>query len=81
MQVTASQLRQNIYRLLDRVLETGEPLEIVRKGRRLRLLPDEQPSRVAALEPHPDAVVGDPEDLVHLDWSTAWRPGPVDDRA
>lgn len=77
MDVTASQLRQNIYRLLDQVLETGEPLEIVRKGRRLRLVPDERPSRVAALEPHPGAVTGDPDDLVDLDWSSAWQPGPL----
>ncbi len=77
MTVTASELRQNIYRLLDRVLETGEPLEIERKGRRLRVIADDQPSRVAALRPHPDAVVGDPDDLVHVDWTGEWRPGPL----
>jgi antitoxin (DNA-binding transcriptional repressor) of toxin-antitoxin stability system len=73
MVVTASQLRQDIYRLLDRVLETGEPLEIERKGRRLRILADERPSRLAALVPHPGTVVGDPDDLIDLDWTDAWR--------
>jgi hypothetical protein len=34
MVVTASELCQNTYRLLDQVLETGVPLEIGRHGRR-----------------------------------------------
>lgn len=37
MAITASQLRQDVYRLLDHVLETGVPLEIERGGRRLRI--------------------------------------------
>ncbi|WP_370324392.1 type II toxin-antitoxin system Phd/YefM family antitoxin [Euzebya sp.] len=77
MVITASKLRQDIYRLLDQVLETGEPLEIERKGRRLRLVPDERPSRVAALDPHPGTILGDPEELIHHDWSGEWRPDPV----
>jgi hypothetical protein len=29
---------------------------------------------LAGLHQHPDAVVGDPKDLVHVDWSSEWRP-------
>ncbi len=32
MEVNPSELRQNIYNLLDQVIETGIPLEIKRKG-------------------------------------------------
>jgi len=39
--MTASKLRQNIYRALDEVIETGVPLEIERKGKRLRIVPVE----------------------------------------
>jgi hypothetical protein len=71
--VTPSQLRQNIYRLIDHVLDTGEPLEINRRGRRLRLvLDDPQPDRLAAIHANPDVIVGDPEELVSLDWSGEW---------
>jgi prevent-host-death family protein len=82
MAVTATELRQNIYKLLDRVLETGEPLEIERHGRRLRLVPAEF-DKLSLLEPHPDFIVGDPEDLVHMDWSHEWKPymGDEDDLA
>lgn len=74
MAVTASELRQNIYRLLDEVLDTGIPLEIERKGRRLRIVPPERTSKLDRVAEHDDYVVGDPEELVHLDWSEQWRP-------
>ncbi|MGI8575307.1 MAG: type II toxin-antitoxin system Phd/YefM family antitoxin [Egibacteraceae bacterium] len=74
MALTASELRQNIYRLLDEVLETGVPLEIERKGRTLRIVPTESGSRLARLTAHPEAIVGDPQELVHIDWSEYWRP-------
>jgi hypothetical protein len=72
--VTASELRQNIYRLLDQVLESGVPLEIERNGRRLRVVAADAPPKLDRVVGHPDYVVGDPEDLVHVDWSAEWRP-------
>ena len=73
MILTASKLRQDIYRVLDHVLETGEPVEIERNGRRLRIIADDPPSRLAQLVRRPDVVEGDAEDLVHLDWSSEWK--------
>jgi antitoxin (DNA-binding transcriptional repressor) of toxin-antitoxin stability system len=70
----ASELRQNIYRILDRVLETGEPVIIERKGRLLRIVTDEPPGRLASLRPNPDYLAADPDDVVHVDWSEEWRP-------
>ena len=75
MVVTASQLRQNIYRLLDEVLASGVPLEIERNGRRLRVVPADPPPKLSRLVPHPGFIVGDPEDLVHMDWSHEWSAG------
>jgi hypothetical protein len=76
MKVTASRLRENIYRLLDQVLETGTPVEIERRGRILKIVPADEPprSKLDRLEPHPGSIVGNPEDLVHLDWSSEWKP-------
>lgn len=75
MRVTASGLRQDIYRILDLVLETGEVVEIERKGKVLRIMPPEPLRRLDRL-PRRDAIVGDPEDLVHLDWSEEWSGVP-----
>ena len=76
MRVTASKLRQEIYRILDTILSTGTPVEIERKGRILKIVPENTlpVSKLGRLVPHPEALEGDPESLVHLDWSGEWNP-------
>jgi len=73
MELTASKLRENIYRILDEVLETGEPVSIRRRGKLLRIVPAE-PRRRLKLVSRPDFMKCDPEELVHIDWSSEWRP-------
>jgi hypothetical protein len=73
MTVKASALRQNIYKILDQVLESGIPVEIERRGKILKLVRAEPVSKLANLKPHP-YLLTDPEELVHLDWSDEWRP-------
>jgi hypothetical protein len=72
MAITASKLRENVYRVLDEVLETGEPVVIERNGRRLFIVAEEPTSRLGRLVRRPDAITGDPDDLVHRDWSAEW---------
>ncbi len=72
MSLTASELRSNIYRLLDQVIDTGIPLEITRKGRVLRIVPEDPPSIFDRLVRRDDFIIGDPDDLVHMDWSEYW---------
>jgi Antitoxin Phd_YefM, type II toxin-antitoxin system len=74
MPITASTLRANIYRLLDQVLETQQPLEIDRKGRTLLIVPKDRTPRLERLPRRDDFIAGDPDDLVSLDWSSEWRP-------
>ena len=72
--ITASQLRQNIYRILDEVLETGRPVEIERKGRLVRIEPERQDKNLfETLIPHRGTIVGDADGLVHIDWSSEWK--------
>lgn len=72
MAVSASTLRTNIYRLLDQVIETGQPLEVERKGHRLKIVPEKPLQKMDCLVKR-DCIVGDPEQLVHIDWSTEWN--------
>ncbi len=72
MAITASSLRGNIYRLLDRVLETGAPLEVKRKGKLLKIIPETPPSKMSRLTKHP-CIPRDPESIVHMDWSDEWK--------
>jgi len=73
MHYTASDLRQDIYRILDRILETGVPAEVVRRGRVLRIVPTEPRSKLDNLVRRP-LLNCDPESIVHIDWSREWRP-------
>jgi len=76
MRLTASKLRADIYRILDQVLETGVPVEIERGGRILKLVPADGPPRgkLDRLDAHPGFLPGDPEEIVHVDWSGEWQP-------
>lgn len=74
MGITASKLRADIYRFLDQVLETGNALEIERKGQILEIVPRDAGVRLDRLPRRADFIAGDPADLVSLDWSGEWRP-------
>jgi hypothetical protein len=73
---TASRLRANIYRMLDEVLETGQPLEIERNGKTLVIAPKEERSIWDRLPRREGFIVGDPDELIHIDWSSEWNPDP-----
>ena len=74
MALTASKLRSNVYRILDDVLDTGAPVEIERRGRRLRIVPAEPTTKLSRLERRRKFLKVKPDELVHLDWSASWRP-------
>lgn len=76
MAITASTLRANVYRLLDQVLESGQPLEIERKGKILLIAPQEQQSIWDRLPRREGYIVGDPDELIHIDWLSEWNPDP-----
>jgi antitoxin (DNA-binding transcriptional repressor) of toxin-antitoxin stability system len=71
MKLSASKLRQNLYQVLDEVLEKGTPVEIERKGKILKIVPGKSDSKLMNLEPH-DTIIGDPESIINIDWSKEW---------
>ncbi len=74
MSLTVTELRANLYRLIDEVIETGQPLVIERNGHKVVIERSPVESKLARLISRPDFINGDPEDLVHIDWSGEWRP-------
>jgi antitoxin (DNA-binding transcriptional repressor) of toxin-antitoxin stability system len=79
MKITATRLRSELYQILDRVLETGEPVEVTRSEGTLVIKPLVSERRKRArggqkVRSNPDLVVGDPDSLVHFDWSSHWKP-------
>ncbi|MGH2363210.1 MAG: hypothetical protein ACRDGF_00485 [Chloroflexota bacterium] len=50
------------------------PLEVTRKGRRLRVMPPDQLSKLDRVIAHHDYLASNPDDVIHIDWSGEWRP-------
>jgi len=74
MTLSATALRSQLYRVLDEILETGIPVIIERKGKKLKIVPAETPMIPGKLKVHPDYIMTDPDQLVHIDWSDTWTP-------
>ena len=74
MTLTASTLRQNIYKFLDEVVEKGKTLEIVRKGKIIKIIPPPCTNRLDRLKKRKGVFNCDPEEFVHMDWSHEWKP-------
>ena len=69
---TASQLRKDLYRILDEALATGDPVEVLRKGKVLRIVPEKPASKLDRLKKRKGSFVGDPDDIIGMDWSQYW---------
>lgn len=69
--VTASKLRANVYRILDEAVETGVPVQVLRKGVVLRIVPETRTSKLANLKKR-SAFIGDPDDICKIDWESEW---------
>jgi hypothetical protein len=72
--MTPTELRKDLYRVLDDVLETGVPQEVIRGARMLMIVPaggrrlklDELPRR--------EALACSPDELVATCWEQEWSP-------
>ena len=70
---TLTSLRNNLCGIVDKVIETGIPIEIERNGRKIFLVPDEpMKTRLSNLKER-DWVVGDPNELLHIAGMTEWN--------
>ena len=63
--ISLTALRNNLFKIVDKVIETGNPVEIERKGHRLKIVVEERMSKLDNLKPH-DCIVGNPDDLIDL---------------
>jgi prevent-host-death family protein len=66
--VTPTQLRANIYNLLDEVLKTGLPLEIKKGDKKLKIVPVDKVDKLKNLIARPEAIQGDPDELAEINW-------------
>jgi hypothetical protein len=72
--VTATDLRRNLYRLLDQVLQSGEPQAVRLKKGRLLIVPEEPRRLDLDALPKRKGFHGTTDELVELSWADAWKP-------
>jgi hypothetical protein len=72
MKLSATKLRQNLYRVLDEILDSGIPVIIERKGEILKIVPEKKISKLEKLEEH-KTIVGDPESIVNINFYGEWK--------
>ncbi len=63
MSLTA--LRNKLFKLDDEVIKTGNPVELERKGHRLKIVMEAKKSKLDNLKHH-DCIVGNPDELIDL---------------
>ena len=61
VKVTSTEFRKNLFQLVERALQ-GEFVEVVHKGRSVRLVPGDKPSKMSRLIKR-DTIRGSAEDL------------------
>ena len=74
MRRTATDLRAHLYEVLDQVARTGKPVEVVRGGVELAIVRKKAaPRRKKVPRTIPGLIIGDPDDLVHIEWPWSSR--------
>lgn len=78
MPMSLTELRANLYKIVDQIIMTGIPVEIQRNGHMLKIISTDEniPSRLNRLQPKTDVIIGDPESLVHSEWLSEWSELP-----
>lgn len=81
MTLTIEQFREDALSWLAKLKQTGETLVLVAGTEKFEvrpagvLSPDEALAELQKRLPkRPSSMIGDPEDIVHMDWSAEWRP-------
>ncbi len=77
MKRTATDLRAHLSEVLDQVARTGEPVEVVRGGVELAIVRRKAaPRRKKVPRTIPGLIIGDPDDLIHVEWPWSSRTEP-----
>lgn len=63
--ISLTALRNNLFKIVDQVIQTGNPVLLERKGQKLKIVLEEKKSKLDNLKPH-NCVTGDPDDLVQV---------------
>jgi len=66
--LTPTELRKNVYQILDEVLETGISVKIMRKGKLIKIIAVDRVNKTDNLIERDDVITGNSDDLVDIHW-------------
>lgn len=72
MSLTLTELRSDLYQVVDQIIETGIPVEVLRNGHKIKIVLADGPSKLERLVPRKNVINGDPDSIVHCDWLSEW---------
>ncbi len=72
MVVTTTELRQNLYNLLDQLIQTGQPIEIKRKNKVLKIIIEPPKSKLDNLKKR-DVLNCKPDEIINNYWESEWK--------
>jgi prevent-host-death family protein len=70
--LSLTEFRANLYKIVDQAIKTGIPVELERRGVKIKLVPEKQTKKLDRLVKHKGVIKGDPDSFVHMDWSSEW---------
>ena len=73
MRLTASKLRQEVYKILDEVIRTGKPAEIERNGSILKIVPVRHSFNKLSKLKKRRLTDEDSDSFEHIDWTAEWK--------
>lgn len=72
----STELRKNIFAVLDRVIDEGTPVVIERRNRILKIVTETPPSRIERLKnkDREKCFAGNSDEILSIDWAAEWKP-------
>ncbi len=70
--ITPSELRRNLYNLLDQVISTGKPIEIKRKNKVLKIIMEQPKLKLKNLKKR-EVMNCKPDEIIYNDWEKEWE--------
>lgn len=64
--LSVTSLRQHIYKVIDKVVNTGIPQYVIKNGHRVKISLDEPKDKLANIKTE-NIIIGNPDELVNLE--------------
>lgn len=70
--ITPSKLRENLFNILDELIQTGKPIEIKRKNKILKITVEPPQSKLDNLKKR-NVLNCEPDEIIINNWEKEWK--------